>query len=376
MAKRFLLVTEEWAGSGHRMAAEALQEVLLESEGARSARVVGGLKTASPGLRVLSHFFYRNMLRYGQPVWQRIYEQDEMLSSALSKALGWWLSARLSNQLLQEEKPDVVIATHAYCLSALAEAKRRVSKPFQLVCVPTDFHINRFWVHPEIDAYMVAHEQIAQNLIEHYGIAPEKIHVYGIPVRPAFTTALNTGKAAWKKQLGLVPDQFTVLIGGGEGGYGGVEQVVRELLLEEQPLQIVVVTGKNTSLYRRLTGLLGTEITDHRFILKGFEPQMWQWIGAADAYITKPGGISCAESLALKTPLILFHPLPGQEKHNCSFLLEQQAAILAETPVEIKEIIRLWRQPEKRDAFVGGLDKLGRPEAAHRIAHVLLQLTD
>ncbi|MFS0558459.1 MGDG synthase family glycosyltransferase [Brevibacillus sp. 179-C9.3 HS] len=376
MTKRFLLVTEEWAGSGHRMAAEALQEVLMGNEGARSARVVGGLKTASPSLRVLSHFFYRNMLRYGQPVWQRIYEQEERLAGTLSKPLGWWLSARLTHQLLREEQPDVVIATHAYCLSALAEAKRKVPKPFQLVCVPTDYHINRFWIHPEIDAYMVAHEQIGQILLERYGIEPAKIHVYGIPVRPAFTAAQNTNKAAWKKQLGLAPDLFTVLVCGGEGGYGGVEQVVRELLLEEQPLQLIVVTGKNTGLYKQLEDLLGTQATVHHLLLKGFEPQMWKWIGAADAYITKPGGITCAESLALKTPLILYKPLPGQEKHNCSFLLEQKAAILAETPTDIKKMIRLWRQPARRDAFAAHMDKLGRPEAAQQIAQALLQLTD
>lgn len=376
MKKRFLLVTEEWAGSGHRIAAEALQEVLMKNEGARTARVVGGLQTASPGLRVLSHFFYRNMLRYGQPMWQRIYEQEERLGGTLTHALGWWLSERLINQLLRDEQPDVVVATHAYCLSALAVAKRRVPKPFQLVCVPTDYHINRFWIHPEIDAYMVAHEQIAQSMLERYQIDPGKIHIYGIPVRPAFTKAQQTDKAAWKRQLGLEPDRFTVLLCGGEGGYGGIERVVRELLGEQQPLQIVIITGKNTGLHQRLTDLLGEHATVHRIILKGFEPHMWQWIGAADVYITKPGGITCAESLALRTPLIMHEPLPGQEKHNCAFLLEQKAAILANSPCDITEIIREWRQTVPLETIIARMDELGRPKAAEQIVQALLELPD
>ncbi|MCG6197961.1 glycosyl transferase, partial [Anoxybacillus sp. LAT_38] len=73
----------------------------------------------------------------------------------------------------------------------------------------------------------------------------------------------------------------------------------------------------------------------HRLVVKGYEPSIWEWIGAADAYVTKPGGISCAEALALRTPLILYRPLPGQERHNLSFLLGQQAAVWAEKPEEI-----------------------------------------
>jgi len=68
MAKRFLLVTEEWAGSGHKMAAIALEEALLERKEVEWVKVVGGLETASPALRELSCFFYRNMLRYGQSI--------------------------------------------------------------------------------------------------------------------------------------------------------------------------------------------------------------------------------------------------------------------------------------------------------------------
>ncbi|TGU82365.1 glycosyl transferase, partial [Mesorhizobium sp. M00.F.Ca.ET.186.01.1.1] len=108
MAKRFLLVTEEWAGSGHRVAAEAIQEVLQNMDGAQSARVIGGLQTASPGLRVLSRFFYLNMLRYAKPVWHKMYEQDEMWGRSLSKPLGWWLSTRLLQRVLRTEQPDVV----------------------------------------------------------------------------------------------------------------------------------------------------------------------------------------------------------------------------------------------------------------------------
>ncbi|MGG1659307.1 MGDG synthase family glycosyltransferase [Brevibacillus sp. NRS-1366] len=374
MAKRFLLVTEEWAGSGHQMAAMALHEVLGAKAGTESTRVVGGLMTASPALRELSRFFYASMLRYAQPFWQRVYEQDQLWGRALKKPLGWWLSQRLMDSLLVEEKPDVVIATHAYCLSALALAKQKLDKPFHLVSIPTDFHINGFWVHPQIDTYMVAHEQVAEKLIRYYQVDTSKIQVLGIPIRPAFGMAAKTDKVSWKKQLGLAEDQFTVLVCGGEGGYGGIAKVVQALAKEKEPMQIIVITGKNSDLYTHLHHWLINNPSFHEIRLKGFEPQMWQWMGAADVFISKPGGISCAEALALRTPLIMYQPLPGQEKNNCSFLLNQQAALFAKDPEEICAMVKQRRYEQQEDKITDRMEQVRRPEAAQQIAEYLLQL--
>ncbi|WP_103109933.1 MGDG synthase family glycosyltransferase [Brevibacillus reuszeri] len=373
MAKRFLLVTEEWAGSGHRMAAEALHEVLDSHEGIERSRIVGGLTTASPALRELSRFFYLSMLRYGRPMWQRIYEQDRLFGTILKMPLGWWLSRRLENTLIDIENPDVVIATHAYCLSALAQSKQRMDKPFHLVSIPTDYHLNRFWVHPEIDTYIVAHQQIADRLIRSYQVHASKIQVLGIPIRSAFTTAAKVEKSIWKKQLGL-EEQFTVLVCGGEGGYGRIAEVMKALAKEMEPLQLIVITGKNEKLYEELQGLTGKYPSTHRILLRKFEAQMWQWIGAADVYITKPGGISCAEAMALRTPLLLYQPLPGQERENSSFLLDQKAAVLANDTEDIRTWIRHWRNQKQRDKIIEQMEQVRRPEAAREIAEYLLHM--
>ncbi|WP_312116743.1 MGDG synthase family glycosyltransferase [Brevibacillus reuszeri] len=372
MGKRFLLFTEEWAGSGHRMAAEAVHDVLVAQEGTES-RIVGGLNTASPALRELSRFFYLSMLRYGKPFWQRIYDQEHLWGAMLKEPLGWWLSQRLMDTLLQEEKPDVVIATHAYCLSALARSKQKLARPFHLVSIPTDYQINHFWVHPQIDTYMVAHERVADHLMHSYQVDAKKIQVLGIPIRSVFSVAAKMDKRTWKRQLGL-DEQFTVLVCGGEGGYGKITEVMKALVKEMEPLQIIVITGKNEKLYNELHDLLQKYPCSHRVIVKKFEPQMWQWIGAADVYITKPGGISCAEAMALRTPLLLYQPLPGQEKNNCSFLLTQEAAVLAKDQEEIRSMIRQWRNQKQRDKIMKQMELVRRPEAAQQIAAYLLQM--
>lgn len=373
--KRLLVVTEEWAGSGHRMAAEALREAVVERCPDVYARVEGGLQAASPALRELSRFFYGQMLRYSPTLWQRLYDREQMWGTALAKPIGAFLARRLIRDLLEREQPDVVAATHAYCLPALAHARKKAGKRFRLVSIPTDFHVHRFWVHPEIDGYVVAHERLAELLERRHGVKRERIHVYGIPVRPVFAAAAREEKAYWKARMGLSPDQFTVLVCGGEGGHGGMEEVVRSLLNVPEPLHIVVITGKNEPIRQRLSLLAGQPHPLHRLVVKGYEPSIWEWIGAADAYVTKPGGISCAEALALRTPLILYRPLPGQERHNLSFLLQHKAAAWAERSEEIARLIVRWRcYPEEREEMVRRMDALRQPDAARRIADFLLSL--
>jgi processive 1,2-diacylglycerol beta-glucosyltransferase len=375
MSKRILIVTEEWAGSGHRMAAVALREAVEAHSPGAEVRIIGGLDQTSPSLREISRLFYVNSLRYCPGLWQRLYERDQLWSGMLKKPLGKWLSTRLIQNVLEQEKPDVVVATHAYCLTALAEAKQMVRHPYHLIGIPTDYYVNRFWVHPGTDGYVVGHERVAEQLEKHHGVKRDKVAAYGIPVRRRFGEAMTSSKAEWKQRLGLRPDLFTVLLGGGEGGYGRMDWVLQSLIAVEAPLQIVVVTGRNEKMKRRLQSFLDGQVHPHVVLIKGYETAMWEWMGAADIYVTKPGGISCAEALAVQTPLLLYQPLPGQELWNAQFLLEQQVAKLASSPEEVADLICQWqKQGTAWSDVIARMAEIGRPHSADQAAEYLLQL--
>ena len=48
---------------------------------------------------------------------------------------------------------------------------------------------------------------------------------------------------------------------------------------------------------------------------------------ASDLVITKPGGITTAEALTMKLPMLIVNPLPGQEEYNSQHLLSIKAAV-------------------------------------------------
>src|SRR6185295_15196539 len=44
----------------------------------------------------------------------------------------------------------------------------------------------------------------------------------------------------------------------------------------------------------------------------------------ADIFITKPGGLSVAEGLSFRLPILITHWLPGQEQLNIQYLAKQR----------------------------------------------------
>jgi processive 1,2-diacylglycerol beta-glucosyltransferase len=106
-------------------------------------------------------------------------------------------------------------------------------------------------------------------------------------------------------------------------------------------------------------------------------PNIDELMAISTMIITKPGGITTAEALAKGLPMLIVHPLPGQEAMNTKYLLKEGVAVKAESPedavVLLEELLynkyKLRRMSEKARA-------LARPESALNIARLALHLID
>ena len=54
-----------------------------------------------------------------------------------------------------------------------------------------------------------------------------------------------------------------------------------------------------------------------------FVENVYDYMHAADVFVTKPGGLSTAEALVARVPMVLCKPLPGQEERNARVLVER-----------------------------------------------------
>jgi len=100
---------------------------------------------------------------------------------------------------------------------------------------------------------------------------------------------------------------------------------------------------------------------------------MHELMAASDLILTKPGGLTTSESLALGKPLIILNPIPGQEAANSDFLLERGAAIkinrVEDLPFRLGQLIG----SQKLRDMARAAKQLGRPKAARDICLAVLQ---
>src|SRR5882724_559621 len=149
---------------------------------------------------------------------------------------------------------------------------------------------------------------------------------------------------------------------------GPVAEILAELDKVERSFQTLVVTGRNEELRRELSGV----DRKHPTHVLGYTSNMHELMGIADLIISKPGGLTSSEALALGKPLFILNPIPGQEAANSDFLLEHGAATkvnrVEDLPYRIEQLLG-----SKKLGEMGKMSKsLGRANAAQTICKEVL----
>ncbi len=276
-------------------------------------------------------------------------------------------------ELLQSERPDVVVCTHAFPCGAMVEYKRAYADAPPVVGVVTDFAVHAFWIHPEVDAYAVATDAMRDIMVAR-GVSPERIAVTGIPVDPRFGATAESRKAL-RERLDLPADRKIVLMMGGGLGMGPIVKMMDALSGSREPVCAVVIAGRNAKLRTRV--LAAAHGLDYPVRVLPFVDNVHEYMHAADVLLTKPGGLTTAEALVAGVPMVLFKPLPGQEERNVRYLTEHRAAVRAKTPAELERSVRdLIENPAKTERMEAAIREIARPNAAAEIAAIVRRLAE
>ena len=152
-------------------------------------------------------------------------------------------------------------------------------------------------------------------------------------------------------------------------GKSPVANILTELDKVPDPFQTIAVAGRNEELRRELA----TQDRKHPTHVLGFSSNMHELMAVADLVITKPGGLTCSEALAVGRPLFILNPIPGQEAANSDFLLEHGAAAKANRVEDLPYRIGQLLGSKKLAAMARAANALGRPNAAPEICREVLR---
>jgi processive 1,2-diacylglycerol beta-glucosyltransferase len=372
MTPTTILMLSASAGTGHTRAAEALRAYAAMTGGELAAVHLDVLQFVTPLLRSIYTDVYNLLVGRAPGLWSRLYRAtDRARPGGRAHKIRRWAERMSSRALLREvahRRPDLIICTHFLPAEMLSPLRGSGALTCPVWVQVTDFDLHQMWVHDHIAGYFAPNDEVAFRLRER-GIAAAAIHVTGIPIMPAFSHQFDRRGCA--RALRIEPQMMTVLLIGGGTGLGSVIQIAERLLALHIKFQIIALAGKSASTLAALRELAARHpgrLTPH-----GYTGHIERLMACSDLVVTKPGGLTTAESLAMGLPMIVIAPIPGQEEHNANFLLERGVALKAFDMVTLEYRIRyLMAHPAKLEDMRGKARALGRPEAARVVLDTVL----
>lgn len=372
-AKKILLLSVS-AGAGHMRAAEAIKAAASLGDASFSAKHIDVMNYVTSGFRKLYTDFYIGLVNHHPALWGYVYQltNDAEPGSKIQK-LRRGIESLNTRALLKEIEsfqPDVIVCTHFLPAELLSREKRKGNLNCPVWVQVTDFDLHRMWVHEHMAGYFAASDEIAFRM-RALGIPGDTIHITGIPIMPVFGGPLERETCA--REFGLDPAKKTLLLMGGGAGLGSLDAVAARLLKIDPDFQLIALAGRNAE---ALAALQATAAQyPGRLLAQGFTDKVERLMACADLVVTKPGGLTVSECLAMGLPMIVNSPIPGQEERNADFLLEQGVAMKACDAVTLEYRVKLLlNDPAKLAEMRSKALALGRPKAAQDVLKIMLGL--
>lgn len=320
--------------------------------------------------------------RYHGEGWRQLLDMPTMLKNlrdAFYVIAGLWQSWKLLGQL----RPDVVFIKGGFVgvPVGLAAALRRIP-----------------YVTHDSDALPgLANRIVAPWAVLHAVALPKEVYSYpadttitvGVPVMHHYRPFTDAEKREARRQLHVErAGRILLVTGGGLGARRLNHAVMASMndLLERYPdLWVVHIAGRQLEAETRQYYKQYVAPADQdRVIVKGFITNLYQYSGLADVVVARAGGTAMAEFSAQAKPTVVVpNPLltGGHQLKNAQVLADRKAIrMVSEAALQQDEhalmpaITELLDNPKKAELLGKKLATFARPDAAHQLAVVLLEV--
>ncbi len=411
-----VLILSASTGGGHKTASAALKNIILEKQPDATVEIVDAIeycghiynKTISDG--------YQYLATKAPTIYGKMYVssgEDTWVNAFVTK-----FNKQLSKKLLPlflDFKPDIIVCCHAFISEMVSALVVEGSVTVPVISIITDFAAHKTYINKGISAYVVANDDMIDELMNVYGVEREKIHSLGIPINSVFYKKKDRHEIL--ESLRFKDGVPIVLIMAGSFGVTDILKIYENLIQLDDEFQIIVITGRNRKLYDAFDKLVNRnedsfEIEDDDKYspesklrkMKEFTNQLKDdfslskikfkrstnktkptalfffisnvadYMSVADLIITKPGGLTVSESLASGLPLAIFSAYPGQEKDNAEFLVRHNLAINLDRKNGAQQIHDLLAHPEKLEQMKANCKKHFKDRSAEHIYGLMLDL--
>lgn len=284
--------------------------------------------------------------------------------------LALWRGYRRARAELRRTQPRALLATGGYAAAAAARAAASMGVPVILheqnaVAGRTNRWLSRYAVR-----VCLTFEASAS------AFPPDRTVVTGLPIRTGVMP--QSGRESSRAALGIPADVFVVLVLGGSQGALAINDAVRAALdcLPDNVFVLHQTGPRDATPPPKRPGYRCMPYLDARTLPLAY--------GSADIVVSRCGASTLAEILANGLPAILI-PYPAayadHQTANAKAVVQAGAAVLMPqsemTPQRLADtIVSLMECPEKLSDMASAALRLARPDAAKRVAEVVLECAE
>ena len=356
-------------GGGHLRVGEAIAAEWESRTGGRAEIVDYFAQFVHPVFDAVTKFSYVQSVRRAPGMYGMFYRATGEIrpDSLVQRAINRMGLERL-DRYLDAKRPDVVCCVHCTPAGTMSDLKVLGRTTVPCVTVITDYVTHSQWIHPSVERYCVPADAVRDGLVDR-GIPGDRVFVTGLPIERKFLRPLE--REALTRRFELTPRRPVILVmAGAYAMLGGVGDVVRVLARFPRPLQALVVCGLDRRMAQQVRAR--TARAPHPFHVFEYVDNVEELMAVSDLLITKAGGVTVSEALAMDLPMLIYRPIPGQEEGNTAYLLRHGAALAPRTPAMLHELLEtLLADPGRIEAMRRAAGQLARPDAAAQVvAHL------
>jgi len=371
MNKETLAILSVSAGAGHVRAAEAVKVTAEKEFPSLNPVHIDVMTLVSDLFKKLYADSYLSIVEKHPSLWGYLYkkadqEKAESMLNKLRRGIEKLNTKKLVSTL-EELKPSKILCTHFLPAELLSRMSLNGTYHKPIWVQVTDFDIHTMWVHQGITGYFAASEEVAWRMADR-GIPLNLITVTGIPIMPVFAQKFSRKECA--AEYSLDPQKTTIVMMSGGYGVGGIDLLAERLLKIEGDFQIIALAGRNEKLLETLKELGSKH--PNRLFPQGFTRTIERLMACADFAVTKPGGLTSSECLAMGLPMIVVSPIPGQEERNADYLLENGVALKAYDGAGLEYRVKtLLKNPRRIMEMRERALKIAKPHAANKVLETI-----
>lgn len=278
-----------------------------------------------------------------------------------------------SRAILSRFQPDVLFFTGGYVAVPMALAGRRTPSLLYVPDIEPGLALKTLSRYADRIAVTA---DVSMEYFPHHSA----VSVTGYPVRPEF---MHWEEEAARQAFGLSADLPTLLVFGGSKGARSINRalltVLPELLAD---MQVVHISGSLDwdEVKTASSGLNAAQNQRYR-VYPFLHEEMGAALRSADLVVSRAGASTLGEFPAFGLPAILV-PYPyawRYQRVNAGYLEERGGAIViedSELPAQLlPQVQGLMLDNERRQEMRQTMLTLAKPDAAARIARILLSMT-